>query len=306
MKLQQLRYLCEIETQHLSFSRAAAALHTSQPGISKQMQLLEQELGVPIFVRSGNRILELTAPGRRIVEVASSILRETETLKSIGKEFVDGVSGTLTVGATFTLARYALPPVLKGFAARFPRVELRLLQGSSDELCRILAAGEADVALMTKPATEFPSVVVLEYCDLPRTLIVTKGHPLTRMKRVTLEALSRVPLITPAGGSYGQARMRQLFAARGLQPKIVFTAANVDVVKAFVEQGLGVAVVSKMSFDPKRDRGLQAQSVDHLFEPHRGCLAFRKNHYLRGYAFDFVRAVAPTLDRRALEHALTA
>lgn len=304
MKLHQLRYLCEIVRQDLSFSKAAAALHTSQPGISKQIQLLENELGVALFIRSGNRIDELTAPGRRIVEIASAILCETESLKAVAKEFLQGDSGKLNVAATFTLARYVLPKVLQQFAGKYPRVELNLLQGSSDELCKLVASGDADIALTTRPADRFPTLLLLDYCDLPRALIVPRGHRLAQTKRITLDAISREPLITLAAGSHGQARMRQLFAARGLEPNIVFSGANIDVVKAFVEAGLGVAVLPMLSFDARRDGGLRALKVDHLFEPHRACLAIRRNHYLRGFDFDFIRTVAPALDRRALERAL--
>lgn len=304
MKLHQLRYLREIARQGLSFSKAAAALHTSQPGISKQIQRLEQELGVALFIRSGNRIVELTPPGQRIVEIASTVLRETESLKSVAKEFLESDTGTLTVGATFTLARYLLPKVLKRFAERYPQVHLKFLQGSSDELCRLVAAGDADIALTTKPAAAFPTLFVVEYGDLPRALIAPKGHALARTKRISLETLSCMPLITLAAGSYGQARMRELFAVRRLEPNIVFSVANVDVVKAFVEAGLGVAVVSKMAFDPKRDRGLQAVRVDHLFEPHRSCLAVRRNQYLRGFAFDFIQMVAPDVNRSSIEQAV--
>jgi LysR family cys regulon transcriptional activator len=304
MKLHQLRYLCAIAKQDLSFSKAAAALHTSQPGISKQIQLLEDELGVPLFVRSGNRVIELTAPGRRIVDIASAILRESESLKAVAKEFLHGDSGKLTVAATFTFARYTLPNVLQRFAARYPRVELNLVQGTSDDLCKLVTSGEADIALTTRPASAFPKLLLLEYCDLPRVLIVPLGHRLAKAKRITLETISRVPLITLAAGSHGQTRMRQLFAARGLEPKIVFSGANVDVVKAFVEAGLGVAVLPRLSFDARRDVGLRALKVDNLFEPHRGCLVIRKNHYLRGFDFDFIHMIAPLVDRRTVERAL--
>jgi LysR family transcriptional regulator, cys regulon transcriptional activator len=304
VKLHQLRYLCEIAKQDLSFSKAAAALHTSQPGISKQIQLIEKELGIALFIRSGNRIVELTEPGRRIVDIASGILRETDSLKAVASEFLHGDSGKLTVGATFTLARYVLPKVLRRFSARYPRVELKLLQGSSDELCKRVVSGEADIALTTRPADAFPTLLLLEYCDLPRALIVPRAHALAKSRRITLEALSRVPLITLDAGSYGQARMRQLFAERGLEPNIVFSAANVDLVKAFVEAGLGVAIVSMLSFDAQRDRALQALKLDHLLEPHRGCLAMRKNHYLRGFAFDFIQMIAPAVDRRTMQRAL--
>lgn len=306
MKLHQLRYLCEIAKQGLSFSRAAAAMHASQPAISKQMRLLEEELGVELFVRSGNRVIALTEPGRRIVDIANVILCEAETLKAAAREFRDKDTGRLTIAATFTLARYALPEVLKRFAMRYPRVELKLLQGSSDQVCKLAASGECDLALTTRPTGSFPGLVLIEYCALPRALIVPSGHPLVKTKPITLMAISAHPLITLDFGSYGQTRMRERFEREGLRPNIVFSGTNVDVVKAFVEAGLGIAVLPRLCYQPARDPGLRALNVDHLFEPHQGCLAIRKNHYLHGYAYDFIAMVAPRIDRRTVEKALIA
>jgi LysR family cys regulon transcriptional activator len=303
MKLHQLRYLCEIARQDLSFSKAAAALHTSQPGISKQIRLLEEELGIDLFIRSGNRIVEVAEPGRRILDIATVILRESENLKAAAKEFMAGDSGRLNVAATFTLARYVLPKVLQRFTARHPKVELKLLQGSSDQVCKLAASGECDIALTTRPAEAFPELLLLEYCALPRALIVPRGHPLIRMKRITLKAISSQPLITLDFGSHGQAKMRERFVASGLEPNIVFSGANVDVVKAFVEAGLGIAVLPRLCFEPERDPGLRALDVDHLFESHRGCLAIRKSRYLRSFAFDFIQMLAPSIDRRTIEKA---
>jgi LysR family cys regulon transcriptional activator len=306
MKLHQLRYLCEIARQGLSFSKAAAAVHTSQPGISKQMQLLEAELGVELFIRSGNRIIDLTEPARRIVDIANVILRESENLKAAAREFVDGRSGSLKVAATFTLARYALPKMLQRFVARYPGVELKLLQGSSDEVCKLTAAGDCDFALTTRPAETFPELALVEYCTLPRALMVPAGHALTRAKRITLKAIAAQPLITLDFGSYGQARMRERFEREGLAPNIVFSGANVDVVKAFVEAGLGIAVLPRLAYQQSRDPGLRALGVDHLFEPHQGCIALRKTHHLRRYAYDFIDIVAPRLDRSTVQQALSA
>lgn len=306
MKLQQLRYLREIAHRNLSFSRAAAALHTSQPGISKQMRLLEQELGVDLFIRSGNRIIELTEPGRHIVDIAMLVLRQTDNIKAAASEYRGGETGRLTVAATFTLARYVLPGAFQRFAAQYPKVELKLLHGSSDQVCALVASGEADIGLTTQPAAAFPDLLMLEYCHLPRALIVPRKHPLATSKGISLERISTYPLITLDAGSHGQANMRKLFASKGLEPNIVFSGANVDIVKAFVEAGLGIAILPRLSFDPARDPGLRALTVDHLFEPHHASLAIRKSHYLRGFALDFMHMLAPKIDRRIVERALIA
>ena len=306
MKLHQLRYLCEIARQGLSFSGAAAALHTSQPGISKQIRLLEEELGVDLFIRSGNRILEMTEPARRIVAIASLVFRELDDIKAVASEFREGGSGRLNLAATFTFARYILPGALRSFVARHPRVDVSLLQGSPAEVSRLASSGAADIALTTRPAEDFPDLLFLEYCKLPRVLVAPAGHPLLREKRVSLKAISRHPLITLDIGSHGQLRMRDLFARSGLEPNIVFAGVDVDVIKAFVEAGLGIAVLPQLAFDSRRDSKLRALDVGHLFDAHVGCLAIRKNHYLRGYAYDFIETLASNIDRRAVEKALVA
>lgn len=306
MKLHQLRYLCEIARQGLSFSGAAAALHTSQPGISKQVRLLEEELGVDLFIRNGNRILEMTEPALRVVAIANLVFRELEDIKAVASEFREGGAGRLNLAATFTFARYLLPDALRRFVAGHPKVEVSLLQGSPAEVSRLASSGAADIALTTRPAEDFPDLLFLEYRKLPRVLVTPPAHPLLREKRVTLKAISRHPLITLDIGSHGQLQMRDLFTRSGLEPNIVFAGVDVDVIKAFVEAGLGIAVLPQVAIDPGRDPKLRALDVGHLFEAHIGCLAIRKNHYLRGYAFDFIEALTSTIDRRAVEKALVA
>jgi len=303
MKIHQLRYLCEIARQGLSFSGAAEALHTSQPGISKQIRLLEEELGTDLFIRSGNRIVDMTEPGRRIVGITNLILRELENVRAAAREFTDGDSGQLNVAATFTFARYKLPQVFQRFVSRYPKVEVRLLQGSPLQVSRLVATGEADIALTTPPAEEFADLLFLEYCKLPRALVAPRGHALCRQKRVTLKAISSYPLITLDVGSHGQSKMRELFARSGLVPHIVFSGVDVDVVKAFVEAGLGIAVLPRIAYEPEREPKLRAIDVSHLFESHSGCLALRRNHYLRGFVYAFIEMLAPGMDRRAIEKA---
>jgi len=306
MKLHQLRYLCEIARQGLSFSAAAQALHTSQPGISKQIRLLEAELGVDLLIRNGNRIIEMTEPGRRIVAIAGLALRQLDDVKAVAREFKEGGAGRLNIAATFTFARYILPDALQRFVARYPRVEVNLLQGSPADVGRLASSGEADIALTARPAEEFPDLLFLEYCVLPRVLVVPAGHPLLREKKLTLKAISRHPLVTLDIGSHGQLRMRELFARSGLEPRIAFSGVDVEVVKAFVAAGLGIAVLPRLAFDRKRDSGLRALDASQLFESHAGCLAIRKNHYLRGYAYDFIQMLAPGFDRLTVEKALAA
>ncbi len=304
MKLHQLRYLCEIFLQGLSFSKAAAALHTSQPGISKQIRLLEEELGVDLFIRNGNRIVEMTEPAQRIVAIASLMLRQMEDIQAVAREFKEGSSGQLNIAATFTFARYILPDVLRRFVTRHPGVKINLLQDSPAQASRLASSGEADIAMTTRPAEDFPDLLFLEYCKLPRVLLVPRGHALLKEKDLTLKAISSHPLITLDVGSHGQMQMRELFARSNLEPNIVFAGVDVDVVKAFVEAGLGIAILPKLAFEARRDSKLRALDVSLLFQSHIGCLAIRKNHYLRGFAFDFIEMLAQNLDRRTVEKAI--
>jgi LysR family transcriptional regulator, cys regulon transcriptional activator len=303
MKLHQLRYLCEIARRGLSFSSAAAALHTSQPGISKQIRLLEEELGVDLFIRSGNRIVEMTEPGRRIAGIATVILRELDDVRSAAREFTEGDAGRLNIATTFTFARYILPGVFRRFVSRYPKVEVNLLQGSPVHVSRLAAAGEADVAVTTRPAEDFPDLLFLEYRKLPRVLVVPRAHPLAREQRLTLKAISSYPLITLDVSSHGQSQMREVFARSGLAPHVVFSGVDVDVVKAFVEAGLGIAILPRVTFEPGREPKLRALDVSHLFESHAGCLALRKNHYLRGFVYDFIQMLAPGMGRRTVQRA---
>lgn len=304
MKTHQLRYLTEIAAQGLNFSNAAAALHTSQPGISQQIRLLEEELGVDLFIRNGSRIVEMTEPGRRIVEIAKLVLRQMDDIKAVASEFTEGDKGKLVVAATFTFAHYVLPDVFRRFVELHPKVELALLQGRPAQVAQLVASGEADIAVTARPAKSFPALQLIDYCKLPRTLLVPRKHPLLKVKRVTLKEISAYPLITLDVGSHGQSKMRETFTRSKLTPRIALTGVDIDVVKAFVEAGLGIAILPALAYDSKRDPGLSAITVSHLFESHTGCLAIRKNQYLRGYAFDFIETLAPALDRRSLRSML--
>ncbi len=304
MTLQQLLYLAEIANRGLSFSSAAASLRVSQPAISKQIRLLEEELAVNLFVRSnGSRIVELTEPGRRIVEIANLMLRQVESVKSAATEFTNGDTGRLNIASTFTFARYVLPQVFRRFMARYPNVALKLRQGTADQVVSLVATGEADIAVTTRPAGSAADLILVDYCTLPRALIVPRGHPLMKQKRLSLKAISLYPLITLDSGSLGQVGMRETFTDKGLTPRIIFTGVDVELVKAFVEAGLGIAVLPAMSYEAKRDRGLRTLDVNHLFEPHTGCVGIRKEHYLRGFAYDFIEILAPDRRGEALRQA---
>jgi LysR family cys regulon transcriptional activator len=304
MKLQQLRYVREIVRQGLSISEAAHALHTSQPGISKQVKMLEEELGADIFVRNRNRVIEITPAGKAMLAIAQRMLDDAENLKRLGRDFSSDHSGSLSVLTTHTQARYALPRVVKRFVARYPAVRLSLRQGTPSQIWQLVADGEADIAIASEPREPLPGLVMLKCYELPRIALMPARHPLLRRKRLTLEALAGYPIITYDDEFIGRTKVRRAFEAAGLAPNLVLSAIDSDVIKAYVELELGIAIVARMAFDPRRDRDLRAADLSHLFESNTVYLGFRRTTYLRRYALDFIEMFAPHLDRNTVEMAV--
>ena len=304
MKLQQLRYFCEVARQGLSVSKAASSLHTSQPGVSKQLALLEAELGISLFTRNRNRISEITAAGGALLTVAQRMLDDAETLKRLAQDFGSEKSGSLTVLTTHTQARYALPGVVKRFTAQYPAVRLNVRQGTPGQIWQAVAAGEADIAIASEPRSALPGLVMLRCYELPRVVLTPAGHPLLRVKPLTLEAIARYPIITYDEEFIGHTKVQRAFEARGLTPNLVLNAIDTDVIKAYVEHGLGVAIVAKLAFDPKRDRELRALDASRLFESNTVYLGFRRNHHLRRFVLDFIEMLVPHLNRKVLQAAV--
>ena len=296
MKLQQLRYLCEVVNQGLNLSEAAKSLHTSQPGISKQIQLLESELGVDIFVRHGKRIVKVTSPGKVILEIAKKMLKHAKDLQKVGQEFTNETSGSLTIATTHTQARYALPETIKRFTAHYPKVKLILRQGNPIQISELVASGEADIAIATEAMESFNELVVLPCYEWNRCIITPPKHPLLKIKTLTLKDVARYPIITYDFSFTGRSKINYAFEMNGLIPNIVLTALDADVIKTYVELGLGVGIVAKMAFDPQRDKHLRAMDASHLFEPSITRIGIGRNSYLRGYVIDFITMFAPHLD----------
>lgn len=304
MKLQQLRYLCEIAKHQLNLSKAADALHTSQPGISRQIQLLEQELGVEIFIRNGKRITKITPPGEAILETAHRILRDANNLRRIGEEFSDKESGSLIIATTHTQARYALPLVIKRFIERHPRIRLTLRQGSPMEISTWVTSGEADIAIATEAIELFDELIMLPCYQWNRCIVVPPQHPLLCVKQLTLEAIAQYAIVTYDFAFAGRSKINQAFEAKGLKPNVVLTAIDADVIKTYVEIGLGVGILAKMAFDPSRDRGLRAIDAAHLFEPSTTRIGISRNCYIRSYIYDFIEMFAPHLDTKTVKQSL--
>ncbi len=297
MKLQQLRYACEVARHGLNVSAAAEALHTSQPGISKQIRGLEQELGVEIFVRHGKRIAAVTEPGKAVLAIAERILAEAANMKRAGEEFANEKRGTLTVATTHTQARYALPKAVAAFKKRYPNVRLVLHQGNPTQICEMVLAGEADLAIATESIAEYRELVSLPCYQWNRCVVVPPEHPLLKMKPLTLEAIAQYPVVTYDFAFAGRSQINRAFEKRGLAPNVVLTALDSDVIKTYVELGLGVGIMASMGFDPKRDRGLHALDASHLFESSTTRLGIKRGAWLRGYAYDFIELFAPRLAR---------
>jgi len=304
MKLQQLRYLCEVANQGLNLSKAAKNLHTSQPGISKQIQLLEDELGIDIFVRNGKRVVKITPPGQATLEIAERILREAKNLKRVGQEFTNKNSGSLTIATTHTQARYVLPPTIRRFTARYPKVNLILRQGNPIQISELVTSGEADIAIATEAIELFHELVMLPCYQWNRCIITPPGHPLLKLSKLTLEAIARYPIITYDFAFTGRSKINHAFEAKGLAPNVVLTAIDADVIKTYVELRLGIGIVAKMAFDPKRDKHLRSMDASHLFEPSTTRIGISRNSYLRSYELDFIGMFAPHLDHATVKKAM--
>jgi len=304
MKIQQLRYLAEVARHHLSVSAAAEALHTSQPGVSRQIKELEGELGVEIFVRHGKRLTAVTEPGRAVLAIAERILAEAANLKRAGAEFADEKAGTLTIATTHTQARYALPKAVAALKRRYPDVQLVIHQGNPTQICEMVLRGEADLAIATEQIAEYPELVSLPCYQWNRCVVVPAGHALARLKPLTLEAVARYPVVTYDFAFANRSLVEKAFEQRGLAPKVVLTALDADVIKTYVELGLGVGIMAAMAFDARRDRGLKALDAAHLFESSTTRLGVQRGAYLRRYAYEFIELFAPHLPRAIVEPAV--
>lgn len=293
MNLQQLRYVSEVCRHKLNVSEASAALHTSQPGVSKQIRALEEELGTDIFVRQGRRFTAITDAGREIVARIDRILAEVANLKSVGDEFSHHAKGQLAVGVTHTQARYALPPIVTAFKKRFPQVKLKLLQGNPRQLARMVLEGEADVAIATEALDEYPELVTVPCYRWHHCVVVPRRHELAHAKPLTLEAIARYPIVTYDPTFAGRTAVDKAFAARGLSPEIALTALDSDVIKSYVSLGLGVGIISSRAFRASKDEGLVALDCDHLFPAQTTRLAYRRGAYLRGFTVEFIGLMAP-------------
>jgi LysR family cys regulon transcriptional activator len=304
MTLQQLRYLREIARRDLNVSAAAEALYTSQPGISKQIKTLEEELGIEIFARHGKRLVALTEPGRAVLAIAERMLADAASLKRAGEEFAAQDRGTLTIATTHTQARYALPRVVTAFKRRYPKVQLVIHQGNPTQICQQVEAGEADLCIATEQIAEHPELVAFPCYQWNRMVVVPPRHPLLKVHPLTLEAIAKFPVVTYDFAFANRSLVNRAFEQRGLAVEVVLSAFDADVIKTYVELGLGVGILARMAFDPKRDRNLRALDASHLFPTSTTRLGVKRGAYLRGFTCDFIEMFAPQLTRDVVTRAV--
>lgn len=304
MNFAQLRYVLEIARHNNHLSEAALALNTSQPGVSRQIQLLEAELGFEIFRRTRNRIIGITEPGQQVLEIAKRVVTDVAALRSLKEEVKSGTQGTLTVSTTHTQARHVLPKVVKAFISRYPDVQLVLKQGNPEDICSLVESGYADLAIGTDTAVPFPNLVQLPCFSLPRSVVAPVGHPILAKKQFTLEDVAAYPIITYDPRYSGRWRVMNAFKKAGLNPTIILSAIDADVCKTYVELGLGIGILTTVAFDPVRDVGLAIRDAQHLFEPSTIIISLRANTYLRQFILDFIGMVSPKLTLKVIRDAI--
>jgi LysR family transcriptional regulator, cys regulon transcriptional activator len=305
MNFQQLRSVRETVRRGFNLTEVAGVLHTSQPGISRQIRELEDELGVEIFVRAGKRLTGLTPPGEAVLPIVERLLHDAENLKRAGEEFSAQASGRLSIAATHSQARYALPHVVRDFRQLYPQVTLNLHQGSPRQVAEMLLSGEADIGVATEALAHYEPLIALPCYRWTHSVVVPPGHELLEGDApLTLQRLARHPIITYDAGYTGRTHIDEAFARANLAPSVVLTAMDADVIKTYVELGMGVGIVASIAFDPERDRTLRAIDARELFEVNLTRLAIRRGAWLRGYVYAFIEAFAPTLTREAVERAL--
>jgi LysR family cys regulon transcriptional activator len=304
MTLQQLRYFCEIAAREWNISKAARTLNTSQPGVSRQMQFLEDELGVAIFARRNHRIIGVTDAGSVALSIAQRIVSESESLKTLRSRLDESGANTLTIAATHTQARYVLPTVVKRFTESRPEIEVFLQQGVPSKLARLVDRGDADISVSTMPPVVPEDVVMLPCIVVERIAVVPADHPLAASRRITLEDIAKFPIITYDTAFIGRSAVLGAFDRAGLSPKVAISAVDTDVMKAYAEQGLGVAIISEVAFDPAIDRNLRAIPVSDIFGRDSIYIGLRRFTHLRRIVREFINVYAPEVDLAGVARAI--
>lgn len=304
MKLQQLRYIWEVSQHELNVSATADSLYTSQPGISKQVRLLEDELGIPIFARNGKHLTEITAAGKQIIALAGEILGKVQDIKHIAQEHQNDQVGTLSIATTHTQARYALPAVVSEFMVRYPGIKLNMHQGTPMQIAELASRGIVDLAIATEAMELFENLVMLPCYEWNRCILVPQGHPLTQLPEFTLHDVAAYPIVTYVFGFTGRSQLDQAFEKQNIHPQVALTAVDADVIKTYVRLGLGVGIVARMAYDPATDGDMVALDAGHLFGRSVTKIGLRRDMFIRGFIYDFIALFAPHLTRELIERAI--
>ncbi|MBC3909410.1 CysB family HTH-type transcriptional regulator [Undibacterium umbellatum] len=305
MNFQQLRSIREASRRGYNLTEVANVLFTSQPGVSRQIRELEEELGVDIFERNGKRLTGLTEPGKDILPIIERLLLEAENLRQAGEDYSDQSKGTLTIATTHTQARYVLPKVVQGFRQAFPDVRIALQQSSPEHIAEWVLSGKADIGIATEGLSQFKDLASFACYEWNHVVVVPEGHPLLEKEELTLEDLSTYPLITYDVGFTGRGHIDDAFRLAGLRTDIVLTAMDSDVIQQYVALGLGVGLVASMAIEVQRAHGLRTISASHLFASNVTRLAVRRGAYLRAYTYEFIQQFAPNLDRDEVRQAVS-
>jgi LysR family cys regulon transcriptional activator len=305
VNFQQLRSVRETVRQGFNLTVVADVLHTSQPGVSRQIRELEDELGIQLFDRAGKRLTGLTPPGTTVLPIIERLLQEADNLRRAGQDYASQGRGTLTIAATHSQARYALPLAVRDFSNAHPQVALHLQQGTPQQIAELLLAGVADVGVATEALAEYPGLVALPCYQWTHSVIVPPGHPLADGAPLTLARLAQFPIITYEGGYTGRSHIDAAFARQGLALNLVLSAMDADVIKTYVELGMGVGIIAAIAYDEQRDTTLQAIDARHLFASNMTRLAVRRGSFLRGYVYEFIRTFASPLTREVVDRAMS-
>lgn len=304
MKLQQLRYIWEVAHHDLNVSATALSLYTSQPGISKQIRLLEDELGVEIFARSGKHLTRVTTAGQEILQMSGEILRKVEGIKQLSRDHQNPAHGTLSIATTHTQARYVLPNIIKDFILKYPDVTLNIVQGTPTHVSEEAASGEVDLAVAYDDLELYGDLAMMPCYRWNRCILVPKDHPLVNVEKITLEDVVAHSIVTYPFGFSGRSKRKKAFHDKGLDPKIVFTATDADVIKTYVRLGLGIGIVAHMAYSPEEDSDLVSIEAAHLFESSITSVGVRRGTYLRGYMYEFIEAFAPHLTSSVVQNVM--
>lgn len=303
MKLQQLKYLLAIVDNGLNITAAAERMYTSQPGVSKQLKLLEEELGMQLFTRKGKSLGGITPAGHQVISRARIIMREAENIRSLASDYYEEKEGSLSIATTHTQARYVLPDIVAEFRKRFPKVALNLHQGTSEQIADMVAANDIDFAIATGSSELFADLMLVPSYRWDRAIVVPKGHDLTKLnRRITLHDLAKFPLVTYVFSFGGQSSLKRAFEDEGLEPDVVFTARDADVIKTYVRMGLGVGIVASMAADCTNNKDLQVIDAEGLFPRSTTWIGYRKDAVLRHYMFDFIQLFAPHVSSQQLDN----